>query len=132
MRRFLIFAALFPPLAFVVAMWGMLQVLNWALGERSTADYHQLVLLPVAYVVAILPALLAALVDEILARTKVRYRMLWTALAGYVLIYAPLLTSLSTRSVHGPYLLLFGIIGAVPAAICSWLAGRKSRGSVEA
>ena len=131
MKRFLIFAALFPPLAFVVAMWGMLQILNWALGEHSTAGTHQLILLPVAYVVAILPALLTALADEILARRKVRYRMLWTALAGYLSIYAPLLTSLSTGSVHGPYLLLFGIIGAVPGAICSWLAGSKFRESIE-
>jgi hypothetical protein len=24
--------------------------------------------------------------------------------------------------VHGPYVVLFGLIGAVPAALCSWLA----------
>jgi hypothetical protein len=126
MRRFLIFAALFPPLAFAVTFWGMLQILNWALGEHSTADYHQLVLLPVAYVIVMVPALLTALVDDVLVRRNVRYRILWTALAGYMFIFAPLLTALLTGSVHGPYLLLLGIIGAVPAAICSWLSGSKS------
>ena len=125
MKRFLIFGILFPPLAFVVTFWVMLQILNWSLGEPSTADFHQLILLPMAYVLAIVPALLTALVDDRLAERNVRYRLLWTALAGYVLIFAPLLTALSMGFVHGPYLLLFGIIGAVPAAICSWLAGSK-------
>lgn len=125
MRRFLIFALLFPPLAFVVTFWGMLQILNWALGEKSTADYHQLILLPVAYMVVLLPAMLTAVVDNALAIRNVRYRILWTTLAGYLFIFAPLLAALLTGSIHGPYLLLFGIIGAVPAAICSWLAGRQ-------
>ena len=132
MKRFVIFATLFPLLAFVVAMWGMLQVLNWALGEKSTADYGQLVLLPVAYVLTIVPALLTGFIDEALAKRKVRFRMLWTALAGYLTIFGPLLPSLLTGSIHGPYLLLFGIIGAVPGAICSWLAGRQPAGSVKA
>jgi hypothetical protein len=126
MRRFLMFAALFPLLAFVVALWGMLQILNWALGETSTADYHQLILLPAAYVIALLPAMLTALVDDVLARRNVRYRILWTALSGYVVIFIPLSVALLTGSIHGPYVLLFGIIGAVPGAICSWLAVRKS------
>jgi uncharacterized protein len=125
MRRFLIFAALFPPLAFIVALWEMLQILNWALGEQSTADYHQLILLPAAYVIVLLPAMLTALVDNVLARRNVRYRILWTALAGYIFIFVPLLAALLTGTVRGPYLLLFGIIGAVPGAVCSWLAGSK-------
>jgi len=48
MKRFLVFAALFPPLAFIVAIWGVLQILNWILTETSTADFHQLILLPAA------------------------------------------------------------------------------------
>jgi hypothetical protein len=123
MRRFLVFAALFPPFAFIVAMWGVLQILNLALAESSTADYHQLILLPAAYVIGLLPAILTALADEALARRHVRYRILWTALAGYVFIFAPLLAALLMGFVHGPYLMVFGIIGAIPGAICSWLAG---------
>ena len=123
MKRFLVFAALFPPLAFIVAMWGVLQILNWALAEPSTADYHQLILLPAAYVILLLPAMLTAQVDDVLARRCVRYRILWTALAGYMFIFAPLLGALLMGFVHGPYLMLFGIIGSVPGAICSWLAG---------
>lgn len=125
MRRFLVFAALFPPLAFVVAFWVMLQILNLALGEKNTVDYHQLILLPIAYTVALLPAMLTALVDHVLAKRNVRYRILGTAFAGYMFIFIPLLTALLTDSIRGVYLLLFGIVGAVPAAICSWLAGSK-------
>src|SRR4051794_35076941 len=33
MRRFLIFAALFPPLAFGVAFWGMLQIMKLGAGR---------------------------------------------------------------------------------------------------
>lgn len=126
MRRFVVFAVLFPLLAFIVAFWGMLQILNWALGEKSTADYHQLVLLPLAYVLVLLPAMLTAVVDDVLARRNTRFRILWTALAGYVFIFTPLLAALLTGSIHGPYLFLFGLIGAVPGAVCSWLAGRKT------
>ncbi len=123
MKRFLVFAALFPPLAFIVAIWGVLQILNWALAASSTVDYHQLILLPAAYVIVLFPAMLTALVDDVLARRNVRNRILWTALTGYVFIFAPLLAALLMGFVHGPYLMLFGVIGAVPGAICSWLAG---------
>ena len=101
-RRFVVFAVLFPLLAFIVAFWGMLQILNWTLGEKSTADYHQLVLLPLAYVLVLLPAMLTAVVDDVLARRNIRYRILWAALAGYVFIFAPLLAALLTGSMHRP------------------------------
>jgi uncharacterized membrane protein len=126
MRRFAVFAILFPPLAFVVAFWGMLQILTLALGDKSTIEFGQLVLLPLAYTVTLVPAMLTALVDDILAKRKTRYRILWTAFAGYVFIFLPLGTSILWGSIHGPYLVLFGIIGAVPAAICSWLARHRT------
>jgi len=106
-----------------VALWGILQLLNWILAEQATADYHQVILLPAAYVITILPALLTAVADGMMAKRNVRHRLLWTAFAGYVFIFLPLLTPLSMGHLHGSYLLLFGIIGAVPAAICSWLSG---------
>lgn len=126
MKRFLIFAILFPPIAFVVAFWIMLQIANWTAGGPSTFDYHQVILLPMAYMVGIVPALLTAKADDILFEGRVRYRVLWTALAGYVFIFMPLLAALTMGFVHGPYLLLFGIIGAVPAAVCSWVAGHNA------
>ena len=126
MKRFLIFAILFPPVAFMVAFWILLQIVNWAEGGPTTFDIHQVILLPIAYAVGIVPALLTAKVDDVLFKRRVGYRVLWTALAGYVFIFLPLLTPLTMHLVHGPSLLLFGIIGAVPAAICSCVAGHRA------
>jgi hypothetical protein len=61
-----------------------------------------------------------------------RYRMLWTTIAGYVFSYLPLLAPMMVKFIDGPEALLFGIRGAVPAAICSWLAGYKRKVSVTA
>src|SRR5690349_16981930 len=38
MTRFLIFAAIAPPLGFVVAFWVMLQTANWLAGSPTTFD----------------------------------------------------------------------------------------------
>ena len=130
MRRYLIFAILFPPIAFVLTFWVVLQIANWAAGGPTTFDYHQVVLLPIAYMLAIVPALLTAAVDDSLARRNVSFRILWTAFAGYVLIFLPLLASM--KFMHGAPLLGLGILGAIPAAICSWVAGYQRKESVNA
>ena len=49
LRRFLIFALLGPPLGMITRMWGILPVLNWSLGDAAVIDYHQIVLMPLAY-----------------------------------------------------------------------------------
>jgi hypothetical protein len=130
MKRFVIFAVLFPPIAFAIAFWIILQIANVASGEHITAEYHQLLLLPLAYMVGLIPALLVALVDHIFANRA--YGTLWTTLAGYIFIYLPLLAPMMVKFIDGPEALLFGISGAVPAAICSWLAGLKRKESVPA
>jgi hypothetical protein len=96
--------------------------LNLLLGAPGTFDIHQLVLLPVAYMLGIVPALLAALLDHVLARRHVNRRILWTALFSYAAGFIPILSPTFAGEVHGPYLLLFGLIGAVPGGICSWLS----------
>lgn len=131
-KRFLIFAVLFPPLAFVVGFWILLQILNWAEGDPTTFDIGQVVLLPVAHALAIVPALLTGAVDDALFKRSVRYRVLWTTLAGFVLIFLPALAAIPFGFVHGPHLYLFGIVGAVPAAICSWLAGMADKAGASA
>jgi hypothetical protein len=130
MKRFVIFAVLFPPIAFAIAFWIILQIANVASGEHITAEFHQIMLLPLAYMAGIVPALLAALVDHLFANR--RYRMLWTVIGGYIFIYLPLLAPMMVKFIDGPEALLFGISGAVPAAICSWLAGLKRKESVPA
>jgi hypothetical protein len=123
MKRFLIFGLLGPALGFVTFFWLLLQVMNALLGARAMFDIHQLVLLPLAYAFGIVPALLAALVDHVLARRHASRRILWTALFSYAAGFIPILSPAFAGEMHGPYLLLFGLIGAVPGAICSWLSG---------
>jgi hypothetical protein len=63
LRRFLIVALLGPPLGMITGMWGILPVLNWSLGDVVVIDYRQIVLMPLAYQVGVLPALPAAAFD---------------------------------------------------------------------
>src|SRR5258708_1802386 len=129
MRRVLIFALIGPPLGFATAFWGLLQILNWALGSPSTFDYHQVVLLPFAYVVGIVPALVVAIFDGSLAARHIGYRVLWTTLFAYAAGFIPLLGAFLMGFIHSPYILLFGLVGAIPGAVCSWLAtDDKARG----
>jgi hypothetical protein len=128
MTRFLIFAILGPPLGFVTLFWGLLGTLGLALGEPPAIHAGQIVLLPMAYALGLAPALIAAAFDHALARWRVRLRILWTALFGTAAAYLILLTAWMDGSVHGPYLLAFGLVGAVPGAICSWISSRLSGG----
>lgn len=132
MKRFLIFAVVGPPLGFVMAFWVMLQVANWALGSPSTFDLHQVVLLPAAYLVGMIPALLTAWFDHVLARIDVPYRIGLTAAFAYAISYVPLVAALTMGFVHGPFVLLLGLVGAVPAALCSWLATDRRGHSIGA
>ena len=90
MKRFLIFAAIAPPLGFVVAFWVMLQIANWLAGSPSTFDVAQIMMLPTIYLVGLIPALLAAWFDHALAKRNVSYRIALTALFGYAISYLPL------------------------------------------
>ena len=107
MKRFLIFAAIAPPLGFIVAFWVMLQIANWLAGSPGTFDVAQVMMLPTIYLIGLIPALLL------------------TALFGCAISYLPLIGAPWMGFVHGPYVVLFGLIGAVPAAVCSWLATER-------
>jgi hypothetical protein len=109
-------------------MWGIIPVLNWSLGAPTVFDYHQISLIPLAYMVGLVPALLAGVFDGILARRNIGYRVLWCALFGYAMSFIPLLSSLSMGFLHGPFVLMFGLLGAVPGAVCSWIVGVNSGG----
>lgn len=125
MKRLLIFAAIAPPLGFVVAFWVMLQIANWLAGSPNTFDVAQIMMLPTIYLVGLIPALLAAWFDHALAKCNVSYRIALTALFGYAICYLPLAAAFWIGFAHGPDVLLFGLIGAVPSAVCSWLAAER-------
>jgi hypothetical protein len=67
MKRFLIFAAIAPPLGFIVAFWVMLQIANWLAGSPGTFDVAQVMMLPTIYLVGLIPALLVAWFDRTLS-----------------------------------------------------------------
>jgi hypothetical protein len=125
MTRFLIFAAMAPPLGFVVAFWVMLQIANRLAGSPITFDIAQIMMLPTIYLVGLIPALMAAWFDHALAKRNVSYRIAFTALFGYTISYLPLAVAYWVGFAHGPEVLLFGLIGAVPSAVCSWLAAER-------
>jgi hypothetical protein len=91
-----------------------------ATGGESTAHPGQLILLPTAYVLGIVPALATGLIDHYFRKTKLG--VLYTGLTGYLLGFMPIATALVMGFLHGPFVLLFGLIGAVPALICSLIA----------
>jgi hypothetical protein len=127
LKRFLIFALLGPPLGLLTGMWVMLPLLNWSQGGPVVFDYHRFDLMPLAYVVGILPALLAAAFDGVLARRRVRFRPLWCALFGFALGFLPLVGARWVGFLHGSLDASLGVLGAAPAAICSWLSSNRTR-----
>ena len=127
MKRLLIFALLGPPLGVATGLWVILPVFSWAVGDPVQFDYHQLILLPLGYLSGVPPALLAGLLDRFLAKRNIRRRVLWVALGGFLLSFLPLASSFAAGFIHGPFILIFGFVGAVPAAVCSWLSGNDRR-----
>jgi hypothetical protein len=47
------------------------------------------------------------------------------ALFGYAISYVPLIGAFWVGFVHDPYVVLLGLVGAVPSAVCSWLAAER-------
>ena len=122
MKRFLIFAAIAPPLGFVVAFWVMLQIANWLAGSPNTFDVTQMMMLPTIYLIGLIPALAAAWFDHVLAKRHVSHRITRTALFGYAISFLPMVVLSWSGVAFGPEVLLLGLIGALPSAVCSWLA----------
>jgi hypothetical protein len=128
MRRILVFALLGPPLGFVMVFYVLGPAMNWLLGGSADFGWQHVVMLPMAYAIGILPALLTALVDAVLAGRGIRRRLLWTALFGFAASFLPLAGALAAGYIAGePLLLVWGLVGAVPAYVCSRLAGPAIR-----
>jgi hypothetical protein len=111
MKRFLIFTVLFPPLALAVftAPDGFAKFLDWAW---------------ISYVAAIIPAWLMAGMDWTLSAKPTYLRIAGTAVAAAVM------TGSVAFFLWGGFRELFPalmavIVGAIPAAVCSWLSNRR-------
>ena len=126
MKRLLIFGLVAPPLGLAIGVGILLPALNLALGDQPQWDWRQVVLMPLAYMLGLVPALITGVFDEALARGKVGWRPLWTGGFGFAMSFLPLATAILYGMVHGPFLLICGLVGALAGAICSWLAGPRS------
>ena len=108
MKRFLIFTVLFPPLALAVftAPDTFAKFLDW---------------LWIAYVAAIIPAWFTAGMDWALSAKPTYLRIAGTAVAGAVITASVALFMWGVFPGYWP-VLMAGLVGALPAAVCSWLS----------
>jgi hypothetical protein len=113
MKRFLIFTVLVPPLALVIFS---------APDVIMRYDFRSLDLVTfgLAYTLTIIPALILASVDQAFCSLE------GTTIAGVAIAY------LAALSIGFPFLdyratLMIGLIGGVPAAVCSWLSDKSMR-----
>jgi hypothetical protein len=113
MKRLLIFTALFPPLALAVftAPDTFAKFLDWV---------------GIAYGLAIIPAWLTAGVDWALSAKATYLRIVGTAVTGAVITDSVALFMWGFFAGYWP-VLMAGLVGAIPAAVCSWLSGIQRR-----
>ena len=124
MRRLLTFALLGPPLGFVT-MFVVGALKSGRLAELSA--WPALILfMPFAYLLGIAPALVAWVADALLSRVlRLELRMVSSAVVGYAASALFLYLSSDHATTRGA--LEFGIVGAIPALTCSWIADRAQK-----
>lgn len=112
MKRFVIFLFLFPALA-TVMLYAAFYILADAVVDSLSGP-------AIMYCLFIVPALVVALVDWLVAKTRVPNIIATTLFAygGSVLIVV-------LANVIDAW--VFGFVGAIPAAVCSWLSGRTAQ-----
>ena len=122
MKRLVIFTVLFPPLAEAVF------VAPDAIGTRDFMEIGLLVwMLGFAYVIAVIPAWLTAGVDWALSAKPFYFRLVAT------MVVAAILAVLTARYLgQRGEVLYFGLMGAIPAAVCSWMSSEKQKQSMDA
>jgi hypothetical protein len=126
MKRLLIYTLLGPPigLAVVLAITAPFEPLVRDNLDRALLGAVALAI-PFSYPAGLLPAIIVAVVDQLLAK---RGLALWPRIcacagAGYVVT---MLGAYGFRLPPNGRYLLVGLVGAVPAAVCAWLSGRSA------
>jgi hypothetical protein len=120
MKRFLIFTVLFPPLALIV----------FIATERGEFLPVGLLffMLGYAYPIAVIPAWVTAGVDGVLSAKPFYLRLVATMVAAAIL--AELTARYLGQDIRGEVLAI-GLVGAIPAAMCSWLSSEKQNGKAQ-
>ena len=119
MKRVLVFTALFPPL---VAVLFIVLVTPDVVSPRNVLEMTLFFfwISGFAYLFAGVPGLLTAGVDWALSEKPLYLRLAAT------MIVAAIMAVLIARNAFGQRgeVLIFAAMGAIPAAVCSWLSGR--------
>ena len=110
MKRFLIYLLLFPAIA-TVALYAVLYILTGAVVDSLSGPAF-------CYLMFIGPALVIALVDWLVSRTRIP-GVIATTLFAYAV---SALSAAWAGTIDVP---VFGLIGAIPAALCSWLSNGR-------
>jgi hypothetical protein len=110
MKRFLIYLLLFPAIA-TASLYAVLYILTGAVLDSLSGPAF-------GYLMLIGPALVVALVDWFVARTPIPSVIATTLFAYGVSVLT--VAWAGTRDI-----LVFGLVGAIPAAVCSWLSNRR-------
>jgi hypothetical protein len=119
MKRFVIFLLLGPLLGYLVFL-----VRGAAAGDILGGFIGAIFGLPFAYLFG-LPIVIIMWVEDWLLSDKITLgtKIATSACVGYIGSIVMLL-ALSARHIQIAHILSFGLVGAIPAATCSWLSGR--------
>ena len=112
MKRFLVFLLLFPAVT-TVSFYAVLYLLTGAVVDSLSGP-------ALVYVVSIVPALVVALVDWLIAKTPIP-TVVGTTLFAYGAAVLFLAWDGSAR-----YIFALGVISGIPAAMCSLLSRDKT------
>jgi hypothetical protein len=112
MKRFLIFLFLFPAIA-TVAFFVLIYLLTGAELDSLSGP-------AMGYLIFLGPGLAVALVDWLFARTRIP-----VVIATTLVTYGASVLFLAWDGER--YLLALGLIGGIPAAVCSWLSSPNRR-----
>jgi hypothetical protein len=107
-KRFLIYLFLVPAIA-TASLYAVLYILTGAVVDSLSGPAF-------GYLMFIGPALVVALVDMLASRLSVIHGVIATTLFAYGVSVLTVAWA-GTRDV-----LVFGLVGAIPAAVCSWLS----------
>jgi hypothetical protein len=128
MKRYLIFAALVPPLggfwmllttSVMSGYWGHAPSLSEA--AKLLAVFARTV--PYGYLFGILPALMLGAVDDILFHVKrIGWRVRLLIVGAIAFIVAELLYGSRGPDSGAVQFIMYGLVGFIPATISSWLS----------
>ena len=116
----------YPLFAFLGPFVGYLVFIVLGGGFRSHATESFMIVLPFALMAGLLPALATAALDRWIEMWggKSLQRYLLTGLVGYAAAYLLMLENLLEASPLMQFRYDWGLIGAIPAVVCSWITDK--------